>query len=374
MPLARYLLRYVAISAGWPSRPIHGLNGFVATGGQTAESREAGGPFGLRVGRRRPGCGKHGLGLCTRRRRRRQQAHHRTQAGPPRRRGDCDPALVCDIGADRGPTQQIGRATARDRVSGAKYGPGRELQRQLHRAHRYRTRPCRNHCRPARSQVGSCRPGCGRPGRDRPELRPARGAGHTHGWRPRSPRSPGHRGRNRRRDARGRLGASGPTTTDHDHQPRGVVALGFPRRRASARRPGLPPGAKSGGIVMSRDSTRLRMSVLGVVVVSLFAALLTRLWYLEVLAPPSLRQEATANAVRVVESQVLECGSSTGTEGSSPRIASCSQWSLTAMRWHADQRSWAGCRASCRSAWRSSRSAWPTSGTARTARRRSPST
>ena len=51
---------------------------------------------------------------------------------------------------------------------------------------------------------------------------------------------------------------------------------------------------------MSPDNTRLRMGVLGVVVVSLFAAMLVRLWYLQVLAAPSLKVEAQQNSVRLV--------------------------------------------------------------------------
>ncbi len=42
------------------------------------------------------------------------------------------------------------------------------------------------------------------------------------------------------------------------------------------------------------------MGVLGVVVVSLFAALLVRLWYLQVLAAPTLRVEAQQNSVRLI--------------------------------------------------------------------------
>ena len=51
---------------------------------------------------------------------------------------------------------------------------------------------------------------------------------------------------------------------------------------------------------MSLDSPRLRLGVLGVVVVSLFAALLARLWYLQVLAAPTYRAEAQQNSVRVI--------------------------------------------------------------------------
>ena len=49
-----------------------------------------------------------------------------------------------------------------------------------------------------------------------------------------------------------------------------------------------------------RDSTKLRMAILGVVVLSLFATMLARLWYLQVLAAPDLRIEATTNSVRLV--------------------------------------------------------------------------
>ncbi|HWC11448.1 MAG TPA: penicillin-binding protein 2 [Acidimicrobiales bacterium] len=51
---------------------------------------------------------------------------------------------------------------------------------------------------------------------------------------------------------------------------------------------------------MSPETTRLRMGVLGVVVVSLFAAMLVRLWYLQVLAGPTLRVEAEQNSVRLI--------------------------------------------------------------------------
>ena len=49
-----------------------------------------------------------------------------------------------------------------------------------------------------------------------------------------------------------------------------------------------------------RDSTRLRMAILGVVVLSLFATMLARLWYLQVLAAPELKVEAQTNSVRLV--------------------------------------------------------------------------
>src|SRR5947209_7745565 len=50
----------------------------------------------------------------------------------------------------------------------------------------------------------------------------------------------------------------------------------------------------------SRDSSRLRLGILGVVVLSLFATMLARLWYLQVLVAPELKVEAQANSVRLV--------------------------------------------------------------------------
>jgi len=49
-------------------------------------------------------------------------------------------------------------------------------------------------------------------------------------------------------------------------------------------------------------STRLRLGVLGIVVLSLFSALLARLWYLQVLSAPTLRNEASLNGVRLISS------------------------------------------------------------------------
>jgi penicillin-binding protein 2 len=51
---------------------------------------------------------------------------------------------------------------------------------------------------------------------------------------------------------------------------------------------------------MDHDSPRLRLSILGIVVVSLFGALFARLWYLQVMAAPEYRVEAQANRVRTV--------------------------------------------------------------------------
>ena len=51
---------------------------------------------------------------------------------------------------------------------------------------------------------------------------------------------------------------------------------------------------------MTQDSSRLRLGILGMVVLSLFCALLARLWYLQVLASPTLAVEAQNNSVAVV--------------------------------------------------------------------------
>jgi penicillin-binding protein 2 len=53
-------------------------------------------------------------------------------------------------------------------------------------------------------------------------------------------------------------------------------------------------------VAVKGDSTRLRLGILAVVVVSLFSALLARLWYLQVLAAPTYRTEAQLNSVRFV--------------------------------------------------------------------------
>jgi len=58
---------------------------------------------------------------------------------------------------------------------------------------------------------------------------------------------------------------------------------------------GPPPRASSG-----RDTSRLRLGILGVVVLSLFATLLARLWYLQVLVAPEMKVEARENSVRLV--------------------------------------------------------------------------
>jgi penicillin-binding protein 2 len=51
---------------------------------------------------------------------------------------------------------------------------------------------------------------------------------------------------------------------------------------------------------MDTQSPRLRMSIVAIVVVSLFGALFARLWYLQVMAAPEYQVEAEANRVRVI--------------------------------------------------------------------------
>jgi penicillin-binding protein 2 len=51
---------------------------------------------------------------------------------------------------------------------------------------------------------------------------------------------------------------------------------------------------------MDGQSSRLRLSIIGIVAVSLFGALFARLWYLQVMAAPEFQVEAQANRVRTV--------------------------------------------------------------------------
>ena len=51
---------------------------------------------------------------------------------------------------------------------------------------------------------------------------------------------------------------------------------------------------------MSSDSARLRLSIVGIVVVSLFSALFARLWYLQVMDTSTFQALATRNQVRVI--------------------------------------------------------------------------
>jgi penicillin-binding protein 2 len=54
------------------------------------------------------------------------------------------------------------------------------------------------------------------------------------------------------------------------------------------------------GPVRAGDTARLRMGVIGMVVISLFAALFARLWYLQVVANPASTRAVIVNQVRVV--------------------------------------------------------------------------
>ena len=73
---------------------------------------------------------------------------------------------------------------------------------------------------------------------------------------------------------------------------------------------------------MRADSPRLRIGMLGIVAISLFAALFARLWYLQVLASPDYQVQAAgqpaardhrAGAARAASSTATaSCSSTTG--------------------------------------------------------------
>lgn len=60
---------------------------------------------------------------------------------------------------------------------------------------------------------------------------------------------------------------------------------------------GLGPAPPGGG---RRDTSRLRLGILAVVVMSLFATMLARLWYLQVMVAPELKVQAEENSVRLI--------------------------------------------------------------------------
>src|SRR5207245_2351005 len=64
-------------------------------------------------------------------------------------------------------------------------------------------------------------------------------------------------------------------------------ALGRPARATSQAR-------------MNAENPRLRLGVLGLIVLSLFATLFSRLWYLQILATDQFKLQATANSTRVI--------------------------------------------------------------------------
>src|SRR3954452_23631240 len=51
---------------------------------------------------------------------------------------------------------------------------------------------------------------------------------------------------------------------------------------------------------MTSDTPKLRLAIVGIVSLSLFAALFTRLYFLQVLAAPEYKLAAKANQVRIV--------------------------------------------------------------------------
>ena len=54
---------------------------------------------------------------------------------------------------------------------------------------------------------------------------------------------------------------------------------------------------------MTADNPRLRLAILGVVVLSLFAALFARLWFLQILASDTYTEIANNNRVRLIQEQ-----------------------------------------------------------------------
>ena len=56
---------------------------------------------------------------------------------------------------------------------------------------------------------------------------------------------------------------------------------------------------------MRHDDTRLRLAIVGVVALALFASLFARLWYLQVLEAPEYQLAARANSVRVIREPAL---------------------------------------------------------------------
>src|SRR3954447_26876356 len=54
---------------------------------------------------------------------------------------------------------------------------------------------------------------------------------------------------------------------------------------------------------MDTESPRLRLSILGIVAFSLFAALFARLWYLQIMATDQGEVEAANNRIRVIQEE-----------------------------------------------------------------------
>src|SRR5207244_79563 len=91
---------------------------------------------------------------------------------------------------------------------------------------------------------------------------------------------------------RGRGGGVARRDTGRGGRPPGAGRVPEPAR----------PGLRLMREPVSPDSSRLRLGVLGVVVLSLFAALLVRLWYLQVMASDQY-QAVSTNSVRLVTTE-----------------------------------------------------------------------
>ena len=64
---------------------------------------------------------------------------------------------------------------------------------------------------------------------------------------------------------------------------------------------------------MNPENPRLRLGILGIVIVSLFAALFARLWYLQVMATKQFKNAAQALQTRTILEEAPRGASSTAT-------------------------------------------------------------
>ena len=89
----------------------------------------------------------------------------------------------------------------------------------------------------------------------------------------------------------------------------------------------LPPPSRDDAVRREHadagGSRALRLGVLGIIVLSLFAALFSRLWYLQVMDSTNFQVQASNNQVRIVYEAAPRAASSTARVG-------C--WSTTATR------------------------------------------
>src|SRR5207249_5539366 len=73
---------------------------------------------------------------------------------------------------------------------------------------------------------------------------------------------------------------------------------------AAARPSGPTPGERDDDVsTAAPETSRLRLAVVGVIVLSLFAALFSRLWYLQVMDAPTLQVRADQNRIRIVHEE-----------------------------------------------------------------------